>query len=268
VDPTRAPGRRYRRRRHGEPVNPEWTAPPGAAGSLADTPPLGEPLAGVIGETWQEYRRHAVRLLPLAAASMGIAALATELVRLATARFDPLVALPLKLPAVWLLVQLADFLLQAVAVSIIHKRRSFGGPPPARLRECLGEVTGAWLVSSSAILGGLLLGLIPGICLMVMWVVCVPVIVVERTGPLAALGRSRELVRGHGWTVFGCFVLLFLMQTIASVVLRAIFSWLPPSWQLLPANGVIEFMFIPATAVLSTLIYYRLTAARAAAGLS
>jgi hypothetical protein len=249
-------------------VNPEWTAPPGAAGSLADAPPLDNPLAGVIGETWQEYRRHAVRLLPLAAASMGVAALAIELVRLATARFDPLVALLLQLPAVWLLVQLADFLLQAVTVSIIHERRSLDGPAPARLRECLGEVTGAWLASSFAILGGLLLGLIPGVCLMVMWVVCVPVIVVERKGPLAALGRSRELVRGHGWTVFGCFVLLSLMQTIASAVLRAVFSWLPPSWQLLLANGVIEFMFIPATAVLSTLIYYRLTATRAAAGLS
>ena len=48
MDPTRAPGRRYRRRRHGEPVNAEWTAPPGAAGSLADAPPLDNPLAGVI----------------------------------------------------------------------------------------------------------------------------------------------------------------------------------------------------------------------------
>ncbi len=66
VDPTRAPGRRYRRRRHGEPVNPEWTAPPGAAGSPADAPPLDNPLAGVLGETWQEYRRHAMRLLPAA----------------------------------------------------------------------------------------------------------------------------------------------------------------------------------------------------------
>ena len=122
-------------------MNPEWTAPPGAAGSLADAPPLNNPLAGVIGETWQGYRRHAVRLLPLAVASMGVAALAIELVRLATARFDPLVALLLQLPAVWLLVQLADFLLQAVTVSIIHERRSLDGPAPARLRECLGEVT-------------------------------------------------------------------------------------------------------------------------------
>jgi hypothetical protein len=249
-------------------VNPEWTAPDGTAASLADAPPFDNPLAGVIGETWQEYRRHAIRLLPLAAAGTVAAILATELVRLAAGRFNPLVALLLELPAAWLMIKLADFLLQAVTVRIIYERRSLGGPPPARLRECPGEITTVWLVTSFAVLGGALLLVIPGIWLTVMWSVCVPVIVIERTGPLAALGRSRQLIRGHGWGVFGRLVALSLIQGVASTVLRAVFSSLPPSWQLLLANGVVGCMFIPAFAVLSTLIYYRLTAARAAAGLS
>ena len=267
MDPTRAPGRRYRRRPHGEPVNPEWTVPPGAAGSPADAPPLDHPLAGVLGETWQEYRRHAIRLLPLAAAGIVAAILATELVRLAAGRFNPLVALLLELPAAWLMIKLAGFLLQAVTVRIIHERRSLGGPRPARLRECLGEITTVWLVTSFAVLGGALLLVIPGICLTVMWSVCVPVIVIERTGPLAALGRSRQLIRGHGGGVFGRLVALCLMQGLASTVLRAVFSRLPAAWQLVLENGVLYIAFIPAGAVLSTLIYYRLTAARAAAGL-
>jgi hypothetical protein len=104
--------------------------------------------------------------------------------------------------------------------------------------------------------------------LMVIWVACVPVIVVERAGPLDALGRSWDLVRGHGWTVFGCFLLLSVPQTVASWVLRAAFFWLPPAWEHLLATGVISITFLPAYAVLSALIYYRLTAARAAAGLS
>ena len=249
-------------------MNPEWTAPPGAAGSLADAPPLENPLAGVLGETWQEYQRHAARLLPLAAAGTVAAILASELVRLASGRFNPLVALLLELPAAWLMIKLADFLLQAVTVRIIHERRSLGGPPPARLRECLGEITSVWLVTSFAVLGGALLLVIPGIYLIVMWSVCVPVIVIERAGPLAALGRSRELIRGHGWAVFGRLVALSLMEGVASTVLRAVFSWLPAAWQLVLENGVLYILFIPASAVLSTLIYHRLTAARAAAGLS
>jgi len=222
----------------------------------------------VLGETWQEYRLHAPRLLPFSAAGIGVAILATELVRLVADRFNPLVALLLELPAAWLVVKLADFLLQAMTVRIIHESRSLSGPPPARLRECLGEITTVWLVTSFAVLGGLTLLVIPGICLAVMWSVCVPVIVIERAGPLAALGRSRELIRGHGWGVFGRLVGLALIQSVVSMAVRAAFAWLPASWQLVVEQGVVYNLFIPAGAVLATLIYYRLTAARAAAGLS
>lgn len=246
-------------------MNPEWTAGPG---SPADAPPLDNPLAGVLGETWQEYQRHAPRLLPFSAAGIGVAILATELVRLVGGRFNPLVALLLELPAAWLVIRLAGFLLQTVTVRVIHESRSLGGPPPARLRECLGEITTVWLVTSFAVLGGLTLFVIPGICLAVMWSVCVPVIVIERAGPLAALGRSRELIRGYGWGVFGRLVGLVLIQSVASMVVRGVFAWLPAAWQNVVEQGVLYALFIPAGAVLATLIYYRLTAARAAAGLS
>lgn len=247
-------------------MNPEWTAPRRPDGSFASPPPYGgNPLAGVLGETWQEYRRHAARLLPLAAAGTVVAIGATELVRLVAGRFNPLVALLLELPAAWLVLKLADLLLQTMTVRIIHERRSLGGPPPARLRECLGEVTTVWLVASFAVLGGLTLFVIPGICLAVMWSVCVPVIVIERAGPLASLGRSRDLVRGYGWGVFGRLVALSLIQSVVSSVVRAAFTWLPAAWQLVVEQGVVYALFIPAGAVLATLMYYRLTAAEAAA---
>jgi hypothetical protein len=246
-------------------VNPEWTAPRLPDGSFASPPPYGgNPLAGVIGETWQEYRRHAARLLPLAAAGTVVAIGASELVRLPLGRLNPLVALLLELPAAWLVLKLVDFLMQTMTVGIIHERRSLGGPAPARLRECLGEVTTVWLVASFAVVGGLLLFVIPGICLSVMWSVCVPVIVIERAGPLAALGRSRELIRGYGWSVFGRLVGLALIQSVVSSVVRAAFAWLPASWQLVVQQGVVYTLFIPAGAVLATLMYYRLTAAEAA----
>ena len=270
MDPSRPPGRTYRPRRPGEPVNPQWTAPPwpdpqGTDGSLAGPPSFVEkPLSGVLGETWQEYRRHAARLLPLATAGIVVAGGATELVRLAAGRFDPLVALLLELPAAWLVIKLVEFLLGAVAAGLIQATRASGGARPARLRECLGEVTTVWLVTSFAVVGAALFFLIPGIYLSIMWSVCVPVIVIERVGPRAALGRSRQLIRGHGWSVFGRLLALSLMESVASSVLRGAFSWLPPAWQLLVENGIMYIVFIPAAVVMSTLIYYRLVAAEAA----
>jgi hypothetical protein len=257
-NPSRPPGRSYRRRRRGEPVSQEWTA--------GGVPPLGNPLAGVLDETWQEYRRHAARLLPLAAAGVAAAALGTELVHLMASRFDRLVAFLLVVPAAWLLVKLVVALLGVVTVGLVHQTRAQDGvygPVPARLRECLGEVTAVWLVATFAVLGGFLLLVIPGLYLTVIWIACVPVIVVERTGPLAALGRSRRLVRGHGWRVFGLLVALTVMESVVSTILRAALSWLPSAWQLGLASGLANIVFIPAGAVLATVIYYRLTAAEA-----
>jgi hypothetical protein len=254
-------------------VNPQWTAPQWTDlqrpdGSLAGPPSFVEkPLSGVLGETWQEYRRHAARLLPLATAGIVVAGAATELVRLAADRFNPLVALLLELPAAWLVIKLVEFLLGAVAAGLIQETRVSGGAPgfrPARLRECLGEVTTVWLVTSFAVVGAALFFLIPGIYLAIMWSVCVPVIVIERVGPRASLGRSRQLISGHGWSVFGRLLALSLMESVASSVLRGAFFWLPPAWQLLVENGIMYIVFIPAAVVMSTLIYYRLVAAEAA----
>lgn len=241
-------------------MNPEWTTPPSAPVDSF----LVHPLAGVIGETWQEYRRHAGRLLPLSAAGVAVAMLSTGLVHLIADGFNPLVTLLLELPAAWLVLRLVDFGLQAVAAGIIYERRSPGRPPPARLRECLGEITTLWLVTGFAVLGGLLLLVIPGICLTVVWSVCVPVAVIERTGPRAALRRSRELTYCYGWSVFGRLAGLALIQSVVSSALRGAFAWLPAGWRLWVENGLIYVLFIPAGAVLATLIYYRLTAVEAA----
>ena len=60
------------------------------------------------------------------------------------------------------------------------------------------------------ILVGFILLIVPGLFLLTIWAVVAPVTVLERPGIFAAFGRSRELVRGHGWTVFGALVLVFL----------------------------------------------------------
>ncbi|MHB1537310.1 MAG: YciC family protein [Solirubrobacteraceae bacterium] len=57
---------------------------------------------------------------------------------------------------------------------------------------------------------GFVLVIVPGLFLMTIWAVVAPVVVVERPGGLRALGRSRELVRGHGWQVFGVILLLVI----------------------------------------------------------
>src|SRR5579884_2568722 len=64
---------------------------------------------------------------------------------------------------------------------------------------------------------GFVLLIIPGLILMVIWSVVAPVTVLERPGVFAAFNRSRELVRGNGWNVFGVIVVVFLAVVLVSV---------------------------------------------------
>jgi hypothetical protein len=81
---------------------------------------------------------------------------------------------------------------------------------------------GVGILAGIAIGIGFLLLLIPGLILLTIWSVVAPVIVVERSGVFDAFGRSRALVKGNGWQVFGVIVVVYLITTIVAFILGAI----------------------------------------------
>jgi hypothetical protein len=66
---------------------------------------------------------------------------------------------------------------------------------------------------------GLFLLIIPGLFLLTMWSAGAPAIVVEGIGSIDAFGRSWNLVKGHGWSVFGALVLILLIVFVIQIVL-------------------------------------------------
>ncbi|HLI15519.1 MAG TPA: glycerophosphoryl diester phosphodiesterase membrane domain-containing protein [Acidimicrobiales bacterium] len=69
---------------------------------------------------------------------------------------------------------------------------------------------------------GLVCFVAPGIYLWFAWFVAMPAIVIERRGGWDALRRSRRLVRGRWWTVFGAFVLVEAAVLVISLVVGLI----------------------------------------------
>lgn len=65
---------------------------------------------------------------------------------------------------------------------------------------------------------GLALLIVPGLILITIWAVVAPAIVVEGAGVIEAFGRSRDLVRGNGWPVFGAIVIAYLIVLGVSFV--------------------------------------------------
>ena len=58
---------------------------------------------------------------------------------------------------------------------------------------------------------GFLAFIIPGLVLFTQWAVAAPAVVIEKRTAVQALGRSRRLVHGHGWQVFGVVVVTLLI---------------------------------------------------------
>jgi hypothetical protein len=118
---------------------------------------------------------------------------------------------------------------------------------------------GAGLLAGIAIGVGLFFLLVPGLFLATIWAVIAPVIVVERSGVMGSFGRSRELVRGNGWPVFGVIVVTFVIVFVGGLVFGAIAAGI--------SNGpLVRIVFsalastitAPVSALVASVLYFRL----------
>jgi len=120
---------------------------------------------------------------------------------------------------------------------------------------------GVAILAGIAIGIGILLFVVPGLILLTIWAVIAPVIVVERTGVMDAFGRSRELVRGNGWQVFGVIITVFLIAAVVSVVLSAIGASISDSLGIqIVFNLIASTLTAPITALAAATLYFRLLA--------
>jgi hypothetical protein len=87
----------------------------------------------------------------------------------------------------------------------------------------------------------------------------VPVIVFEGRTAGESFGRSRDVVRGHGWSVFGLILVTFLLVAIASAIIRLAFAPLPDFLDGWLGSLVAHSLTIPFAAAALTTAYFRLT---------
>jgi hypothetical protein len=72
----------------------------------------------------------------------------------------------------------------------------------------------------------------------VSWLLVGAIVVVERTYGLAALKRSRALIKGHFWESFALFLVAGMLVGMASGALSIAFSFIPIVGPVL--NGVVQ----------------------------
>jgi len=82
------------------------------------------------------------------------------------------------------------------------------------VRPVLGRLILVSVVAGVGILIGLVLLVIPGLILLTIWAVSHPVVMLEQPPNLRALGRSRDLVRGNAWPVFGVIFVPYILVLV------------------------------------------------------
>jgi hypothetical protein len=203
------------------------------------------------------YKAHARHLLAIAFVIYLAAAVIAALLALAGGTIGALLGS---------LVQIvAAFLLQATLVKAVQDVRD------GRADLSIGETVRAatpyfWAVAGASILAGiaitigLILIIVPGLYLITIWAVIVPVIVLEQSGVMASFGRSHQLVRGRGWHVFGTLVLAWLILLAVNLILGLIFAALPDALSRGLSSIISGTIVAPFIALVVTLVYYRLSA--------
>lgn len=219
------------------------------------------PTQGVVSEAWGLYKAHWRHLLTIAFVVYLIVALANLLLVAALTWLGVVLGLVISLVGLfWVqgaLVQAVDDIRDGRADLSLGE--TFG-----RVRPQLGSIIVAGLLAGLGIVVGLIFFIVPGLIFLTWWVLIIPVIVLERSSAGAAFSRSRELVRGYGWSVFGVIVLTILVviafNIVLGILLIPVADWLR-SFLSSVISGTITTPFI---SLAWTLLYFRLRAAKEA----
>jgi hypothetical protein len=127
----------------------------------------------------------------------------------------------------------------------------------------LGQLILVGIVVGLGVLVGLILIIVPGLILLTIWSVSAPVVVLERPGGLRALGRSRELVRGNGWRVFGVVLVFFLLIIVLGTTLEVLADALSTGAGIV-VRVVIGVLTAPLSALAAAVLYFELRGPREA----
>ena len=215
----------------------------------------------VIGEAWSLYKTHWRHLLPIAFVVYLVLSLFTLLLVALLGWLGAIASVFVSLAGV--------FWIQGALVAAVEDIRDGSadlsiGETLSRVRPRLNTLGVAGILAALGITIGLILLIVPGLFLATIWALIVPVIMLEGASVGQSFGRSRELVRGNGWSVFRLIVLVVLILILAGIVVALALFWLPDSIQQYVQSVVSNTLTAPFTALALTLAYYRLRTARVA----
>jgi hypothetical protein len=123
----------------------------------------------------------------------------------------------------------------------------------------IGTLIGAGILATLIVIVGFILIIIPGLIALTFLAVVAPAVVIERAGVTGSLSRSRELVSGNAWRVFGVIVVLFLLTAIIGSILNAIGGSISDSFVGYALGDLVgRVLLSPLSAIAATVLFVEL----------
>ena len=219
-------------------------------------------IGGILSRVLQYYREQAGVLLPAAVIVFVPVALAAGALRSSGSVLAALAGSAVQLVGNGFY---AATVVEAVR-DIQDGRRDFSiGQLFSSAFAVVGPVIIVSFLAGLGIVAGFILLVVPGLILLTIWAAVIPITVLEKPGITEAFGRSRELVRGNGWPVFGVLVILFLVQFVASLILVGIFAGIGDFAGAVIGSLIASVLVAPLNAIAATVLYLELSRIKAGA---
>jgi hypothetical protein len=207
----------------------------------------------VISRTFNIYVDQASVLLPAAAVVFVLTGILTAVLVV----IAPILAILAVIIALVATTLFTGMVVELVADVQDGKRDATVGQLLEAARPVIGKLILVGIVAGIGILIGLILVVVPGLILITIWSVAAPVIVLERPPGLGALGRSRELVRGNGWQVFGVILVLVIGVNILAAVIEAIGDSGGTGVSIV-VRVIVQILTAPLAALAASVLYFEL----------
>ncbi len=216
-------------------------------------------VGSVISRTFSIYGDQASVLLPAAAAVFVVVGIVTALL---------IVIAPVLAILAFAVILVGTTLYTGMVVELVAdvqdgRRDATVGQLLNAATPVVGQLILVGIVTGIGIAIGFVLVIVPGLILITIWSVAAPVVVLERPGGLKPLSRSRELVRGNGWQVFGVIAVLVIGVGILSAIIEAI-AGSGGTAVAIVVRVVLEIFTAPLSALAASVLYFELRGPTAA----
>jgi hypothetical protein len=210
--------------------------------------------ARIVREVFRIYGEQAGVLLPVALVLFGINALVTYVLR------DGALAIIASIVSLVVSTFYQGMVVQLVRDVIDGRRDHSAGDLLRSVSPVVVPLIVVSILAGIGIVIGFILIIVPGLILLTIWAVVAPVVVVENPGVGATFGRSRALVKDHGWQVFGVIVIIFGIFLVVGVISAVVISSVGDAGGTV-VSWLLNVVTAPIAALVGAVLYFALRVA-------